>query len=279
MEGGGEKLGSIVRRDRGGHADRNARRAVGQDVGKGAGQYDRLLVLLVVGGPEIDGILGDACQQLGRHLGHARLGVAHGGRVIAVDVAEIALAVDQGIADGEILGEPHQRIVDGLVAMRVELAHHLADDAGAFGEALVGVEAKEPHGMHDAAMDRLQPVPHVGQRPVHDGRQRIGEIALLERLPQVDRFDMIAAVGRRRCKPFSHGLGLADTAFAARGRPDEADRSRSGASIHRTVILSSEWQLPFRPKFDQSHRVSIPVPPPGRRMTNGFSASHLRTIP
>ncbi len=30
-------------------------------------------------------------------------------------------------------------------------------------------------------MDRLQPVAHVRQRAVHDGRQRIGEIALFER--------------------------------------------------------------------------------------------------
>ena len=66
------------------------------------------------------------------HLGHPRLGVAHGGGVIAVDIAEIALAVDQRIADGEILRQADQRVVDGLVAMRMELADHVADDARDF---------------------------------------------------------------------------------------------------------------------------------------------------
>ena len=44
--------------------------------------------------------------------GQPRLGVAHGRGVIAVDVAEIALPVDQRIAHGEILRQTHQRVVD-----------------------------------------------------------------------------------------------------------------------------------------------------------------------
>ena len=45
-------------------------------------------------------------------------GVALGRRIIAVDVAEVALAVDQRVADGEVLGEAGQRVVDRLVAVR-----------------------------------------------------------------------------------------------------------------------------------------------------------------
>ena len=204
------KLGRIVRRDRCRHADGDAGRAIGQEVREGAGQDDRLLVLLVVGRAEIDRVLGDAFEQRGRDLGHARFGVAHGGGVIAVDVAEIPLPVDQRIADREILGETDQRVVDRLVAVRMELAHHLADDAGAFGETLVGIEAQEPHRVHDAPVDRLQPVAHVGQRAVHDRRQRIGEIALFQRLLQIDRLDVVTAAGSRRHKAFSHGVGLAE---------------------------------------------------------------------
>ena len=69
-----------------------------------------------------------------RDLGQARFGVAHGGGVIAVDIAEIALPVDQRIALREILGEAHQRVVDRLIAVRMELADHVADHAGAFLE-------------------------------------------------------------------------------------------------------------------------------------------------
>ena len=98
-------------------------------LGKVAGRTDRLLSLAVVGRAEVDGVLVDAVEQRARDLGQARLGVAHGGGVIAVDVAEIALPVDQRVARGEILREAHQRVVDRLVAVRMELADHVADDA------------------------------------------------------------------------------------------------------------------------------------------------------
>ena len=135
------KLGRIVRRDRCGHADGDARGAVRKDIRKGAGQDRGLFVLFVVGRPEIDRVLGDALQQRGRHIGHPRFGVAHGGGVIAVDIAEVPLPVDQWIAYGKVLREANQRIVDRLVAMRVELAHDLADDPRALGEALIRIEA------------------------------------------------------------------------------------------------------------------------------------------
>ncbi len=60
--------------------------------------------------------------------------VAHGGGAIAVDIAEIALAIDQCVALREILRQARQRIIDRLVAMRVIVTHHLADDLGAFAE-------------------------------------------------------------------------------------------------------------------------------------------------
>ncbi|MFW8645629.1 hypothetical protein ACOJBO_38655 [Rhizobium beringeri] len=40
-------------------------------------------------------------------------------------------------------------------------------------------------------MDRLQPVTHIRQSAVHDGRQRIGKVTLLERRLEVDRLDVI----------------------------------------------------------------------------------------
>src|SRR3546814_1489978 len=47
----------VVRWDRGGHADRNALGAVGQQVREAAGQDDRLFGLAVIGRAEVDGIL------------------------------------------------------------------------------------------------------------------------------------------------------------------------------------------------------------------------------
>ena len=183
------QLARIVRRDRGRHADRDAGGAVGQQVGKAAGQDDRLLGRAVVGRAEIDRVLLDAGEQRLGDLGEARLGVTHGGGVIAVDVAEVALPFDQRVAGGEFLGEAHQGVVDRLVAVRVILADHVADHARALLEGAVGVEPQLPHGVEQAAMHRLQPVAHIRQRARHDGRQGIGQVALLERLPERDRLD------------------------------------------------------------------------------------------
>ena len=74
--------------------------------------------------------------------------------------------------------------------MRVKLADHVADDTGAFFVARGRVEAQLVHRMQDAPVHRLQPVAHIGQRARHDRRERIGEIALAERIGKIDVADL-----------------------------------------------------------------------------------------
>ena len=66
--------------------------------GKRAGSTTGSLFLAVVGRAEIDRVLVDAPEQASATLVRRRLGVAHRGGVIAVDIAEIALPLDQRIA-------------------------------------------------------------------------------------------------------------------------------------------------------------------------------------
>ena len=163
MQQGRAQLAGIVRRDAGRHADGDAGGAIRQQVGKARGQDDRLAVFAVIGCAEIDSILVDAVEHRLRHRREPAFGVAHRRGVIAVDIAEIALAVDQRIALREILGEPHQRVIDRELAMRMKLADHVADDAGAFFVAGGGIEPQLLHRVQDAAMHRLQPIAHIGQ--------------------------------------------------------------------------------------------------------------------
>ena len=129
------ELAQIVRRNGGRHADRDAARAVGEQIGKRRRQHDGFVVLAVIGGAEIDRVFVEAFEQRVGCFRHAAFGVAHGGGAIAVDIAEIALAVDQRIAHGEFLRETHQRVVDRLVAMRMIFADDVAHHARAFLEA------------------------------------------------------------------------------------------------------------------------------------------------
>ncbi len=195
-----------MRRDGSCHADRNALRAVSKQVRESAGQHHRLFRLTVVVGAEFDSVFVDAFEQKPRDFRHARFGVAVGCRVVAVDIAEIALPVDQRIARGEILREAHQRVVDRLVAVRMERTHHVADDLGGLLERSAGVEAQQPHAVEDAAVNGLEAVAGIRQCPVHDGREGIGEIALLERLAQRDLLNVHRLRGNQS---FAHGEGLA----------------------------------------------------------------------
>ena len=218
IERGVAEFGDIVRRDRGRHADRDALRAIGEQVRHGRGHDDRLLRVAGIIVAPVDRVLVDALHEQARDIGHARFGVAIGGGVIAVDIAEIALALDQRIARGEILRETHQRLVDRLVAVRMERAHHVADDLRAFLEGRAGIEPQDMHAVEDAAMHGLQPVARVGKRAAHDGGERIGEIALLERVAQID-VDRRRRRGRRRRNGFGHGLGVTPWAESRQARP------------------------------------------------------------
>src|SRR3546814_10537146 len=76
-EAGVDHFAQVVRRDVGRHADRDAARAVDEQVGERRRQHLRLALAGVVIGLEIDRILVEIGQQRVRDLGKARFGVAH----------------------------------------------------------------------------------------------------------------------------------------------------------------------------------------------------------
>ena len=134
-----------------------------------AGQNHRLFNRAIIIGAKINRVFIQIFKQQARDLGHARFGVAIGGGTIAVDIAKIALAINQGIARGKILGQAHEGVVNRLVAMGMVAAHHVAHDLGGFLEGSTGVQTQEPHDVEKTAMNWLQAVTHIRQGPVHDG--------------------------------------------------------------------------------------------------------------
>ncbi len=152
----------IVRRNVGRHPDRDSVRAVDQQVRKLRGQDLGFLLGAVEVGNEVYGVLLDIGQHPLRQPGQAAFGIAVGGGRVAVDRAEVALTVDQRIAQAPRLGHPHQRLVDRAVAVRMIALEHFAHDAGALGVAPVGEQPFAEHRVEDAAMDRLQAVAQVG---------------------------------------------------------------------------------------------------------------------
>ena len=190
----GADLAEVVRRDVGRHADGDAGGAVDEQVGHPRRQHDRLGLGAVVVGPERHRGLLDLRQHLVADRRQPALGVPHGGGAVAVERSEVARAVDQRIAQRERLRHAHQRLVERDVAVRVEAAHHVADDLRALAVLDVGGQALLPHRVEDAALDRLQPVAHVGQGAGGDDRQRVVEVARLRRLVQRHRVGRAGAV-------------------------------------------------------------------------------------
>ena len=212
------------------------------------------LFLAVVGGAEIDRIVVDAGQQRLRHFGQPRFGVSHRRGVIAVDVAEIALAFHQRIAHREILRQPHQRVVDRGIAVRMVLADHVAHHARAFLEARGGIEPQLVHGVDQPPVHRLQPVAHVRQRARHDGGERVGEVPLAQRLRQ-------RACPARR--PIScHQACVASPPAARRGRTAPAAPRGNGrwcrpnASRARKCPVSAQPVAPIRRRRPRRRRAA-----------------------
>ena len=192
-------LAQVVRRDVRRHADRDAGGAVDEQVREARRQDQRLLVVAVVGGDEVDRVLVEVAQHLHRQAREARLGVAHGRGGVVVDGAEVALAVDERVAHGEVLRHAHERVVDGRVAVRVVLAHHVADDRGGLRARARRAEALLAHRVQHAPVHGLEPVAHVGQRAPDDDRHRVVEIRRAHLVLERARLDVAAAddVGAR----------------------------------------------------------------------------------
>ena len=169
MVDGVDHLTHVVRRDVGGHAHGDALAAVDQQVGESGRQHNRLLVLAVVVADEVHGVFVDAVEHPHGHRGQAALGVSGGGSRL-IERPEVALGVHQGVAQGKGLPQAHQGVVDGRVAMGVVLAHDVAHHAGTLHRGTVGARPGGIHAPQDAAMDRLQAITGVGQRPRRDDR-------------------------------------------------------------------------------------------------------------
>jgi hypothetical protein len=153
-------------------------RAVDQQVRDAGRQDRRFFFLAVVVGLEVDGVLVDVGQQFAGDLVQAALGVTHRRGAVAVDRTEVALAVDQRVAQREVLGHAHQRVVDRRIAVRVVLTHRFADHARALDVRAV------PHVVHLVHREQARGgAPASGRRAhpastAHDHAHGVIEVAL-----------------------------------------------------------------------------------------------------
>ena len=155
-------LPQVVGRNIRAHPHGDAARPVDQEVGNAPGEHDRLLPLSVEVVDVVDGAEVDVLQQLRGYGIETGLGVAVGRGRVAVDRAEVALPIDQGVPQREVLHHAHHGVVDRRIAMRVVFAQDVSDDGRALLVGTVGRQRQLVHRVENAAMDRLQSVSNIG---------------------------------------------------------------------------------------------------------------------
>ena len=143
------------------HTHGDTRRPVDQQVRDARRQYRGLKRFTVIVRLKINGIFVDVTHHFQGNRRHLRLGIARGRSAVVTGRTEVALTKCQGITHRPPLNQAYQRIVDSTVAVRVELAHHIANDAGTFIESTVGAVTAVVHSIDHATMYRFKTVAYI----------------------------------------------------------------------------------------------------------------------
>ena len=193
-DAGADDLPQVVGRDVGSHAHGDAGGAVDQQVGEPGGEDPGLFPGLVEVGVPVHGLLVDIPQHLVGDAGHAGLRVPVGRRGIAVDGAEVAVAVHQRVAHGEVLGKAHQGVIDGGVSVGMVPAQHVAHGGGALAEGVVVGQVILVHGVEDPAVHRFEAVPHIRQGTAHDNAHGVFDVGFLHLGDQRRLHDLLIGI-------------------------------------------------------------------------------------
>ena len=159
--GGIDDLTEVVRWDVGRHPHRDTGGAVHKQRRELGGKNPRFLQGVVVVGGEVDRFLVDVGKQLRRQAGHSDLGVPHCRRRVAVERAEVPLAINEDVAHGEVLRHTDNGVVDRLVTVWVVLTNDVADDTRALFVCLVPAVVELLHGEEHAPVNRFEPVADI----------------------------------------------------------------------------------------------------------------------
>ncbi len=114
-------------------------------------------------------------------LGETALGVTRRTRWV-VDRSEVALGVDEHVSHREVLAHANQGVVDRTVTVRVVVTHDVTDHLRALAVRRARADVVLEHRVDDPALDRLEPIAHVGQGAGDDDRHRVVDEALLHLL-------------------------------------------------------------------------------------------------
>ena len=187
-------LAQVVRGDVGRHTHGDTRGAVNQQVRDARGQNGRLERLAVIVRLEINGVLVDVAHHLQGDGGHLRLGVSGSRSTIVTGRAKVTLSQRQRVTHNPALNQTHEGVVDGAVAVGVELTHDVTDHAGALVESTVRAVTTVIHCVDDATVHGLKAVTDIRQGTTDDDGHRVVQVGALHFGLQVHLFDVTVVI-------------------------------------------------------------------------------------
>ena len=198
---GVDDLAQVVRGDVRGHADRDARAAVDEQVRERGGEDGGLRGGFVVVGDEINGVLAHVLHERRAQVGQAGLRVTHGGGRVALDAAEVALAVHEALAHDPRLGHVDHRGIDDGLAVGMVVARGVAADLGAFAVLAAREQREIVHRVEDAPLGGFEAVARVGQGAGDDDRHGVVQERFGHLFGHVDGLDFLVGVGHGKGQP------------------------------------------------------------------------------
>ena len=185
----------VVRRNVGGHTDGNTGRTVDQQVRETRRQVDGFLVAAVVVVLEVDGLLFDVPDHFQGQRRHLAFRVTRSSRAVITGRTEVALTRNERVTHIPRLHQTHERVIDGRVTVRVEVAHDVADHARALREAAIGAVSAVVHGVQHTPVNRLEAVANIRQSTADNDRHRVVQVGPLHFGIEVDLVDASGNLG------------------------------------------------------------------------------------
>ena len=179
-----------MRRDVRRHTNGDTRRSIDQQVREACRQNNRLFERIIVVRLKINRLFIKVAQQFHRWFIEAGFGITHSSSRIAVDRAEVSMAIDQGNAHREPLSQADHRVVNCSIAMRMILTDHVTNGTCRLSMRTARCDAAFVHRVEDTTMNRLQAIAHIGQCTRNDNAHRVFKKRCAHLLAQFCRKDI-----------------------------------------------------------------------------------------
>ena len=152
-----------MRRNVGGHTDRDAGSTVDEQVRERRWENRRLCSGLIIVGDKVDRVLVHVGHKRRAEMRHARLGVTHGGRRIAFHRSKIALTTNERLAHRPRLSHVDQGGVDYRFTVWMIITARVAADFRALAVLSIWKQRQIVHRVQDSSLRRLESVTRIRQ--------------------------------------------------------------------------------------------------------------------